>query len=247
MKTLTIFTPRSLSLTSLAIASSLALSACQQLPISHVQETVPQDVANSSQVLMVKQRHKINNLFADGFFEIGDYAITGIKKGGTSSSSSQLGLYSQTSSKTDFRFSLANINNAQSRWDVHCKIRAEGSVVRLFGVDGVSQKSSLDCDMQSTQGTAILNLISEMDTPKGQLIINQTPYAIRAYSYGNPHPDRTRIPEIFGFRIDDGQSNRAAIELANTPGRAWLNTELAPEQKAAMTAALAALMIRYGS
>lgn len=244
MKTHSPTRSRFVRLASLSIIASLGLSACQQLPLVRVQETVPQDIANGSHVMMVKQRQKINNLFADGYFEIGNYAITGIKKGSTSSSSSQLGLYSQTSSKTDFRFSLTD---AQTRWDVRCHIRAEGSVVRLFGIDGVSQKSSMNCEMQSLQGAATLNLMAEMDTPVGQLVINQTPYAIRAYSYGNPHPDRTRIPEIYGFRIDDGNGNRGAIELANTPGRAWLNAGLTSEQKAPMTAALAALLIRYGS
>lgn len=244
MKTPSVTHSRFINMTSLSIIASVGLSACQQLPLIRGQETVPQDIASNSQVLMVKQRHKINNLFADGFFEIGDYAITGIRKGGTSSSSSQLGLYSQTSSKTDFRFSL---NDAQTRWDVSCNIRAEGSVVRLFGVDGVAQKSTMNCQMQSPLGSTTLDLMAEMDTPVGQLVINQTPYAIRAYSYGNPHPDRTRIPEIYGFRIDDSSGNRAAIELSNTPGRAWLNTRLSSEQKAPLTAALAALLIRYGS
>jgi hypothetical protein len=229
---------------SLTLFASLSLSACQQMPLVRVQETVPQDIANGSQVLMVKHRNKINNFLSDGYFEIGDYAITGIKKGGISSSSSQLGLYSQTSSKTDFRFSL---NDAQTRWNVRCNVRAEGSVVRLFGVDGVSQKSSMNCEMHSDQGNATLNLMAEMDTPVGQLVINQTPYAIRAYSYGNPHPDRTRIPAIYGFRIDDGSGNQAAIELSDTPGRAWHNAAVKSEHKAAMTAGLAALLIRYGS
>ena len=193
---------------------------------------------------MVKQRNKINNILSDGYFEIGDYAITGIKKGSISSSSSQLGLYSQTSSKTDFRFSL---NDAQTRWDVRCNVRAKGSVVRLFGIDGVSQKSSINCEMHIDRGTATLNLIAEMDTPVGQILINQTPYAIRAYFYGKPHPNRTRIAEIYGFRIDDGSGNQAAIELSDKPGCAWLNSVIRSEQKAPMTAALAAVLIRYGS
>lgn len=229
---------------SLTLLASLSLSACQQLPLIRVQETVPQDIATNSQVLMVKQRHKINNFLSDGYFEIGDYAITGIKKGSISSSSSQLGLYSKTSSKTDFRFSL---NDSQTRWDVRCNVRAEGSVVRLFGVDGISQKSSMNCEMHSDRSSASLNLMADMDTPVGQILINQTPYAIRAYSYGNPHPDHTRIPAIYGFRIDDASGNQAAIELSDTPGRAWHNTAIKPELKAAMTAGLAALLIRYGS
>ncbi len=244
MKTHSNTASRLSSVLGVTLLTSLGLSACQQLPLIRVQETVPQDIATSSQVLMVKQRHKINNFLSDGYFEIGDYAITGIKKGSISSSSSRLGLYSQTSSKTDFRFSL---NDAQTRWDVRCNVRAEGSVVRLFGVDGVSQKNSMHCEMQSDRGTASLNLMADMDTPIGQILINQTPYAIRAYSYGNPHPDRTRIPAIYGFRIDDGNGNQAAIELSDTPGRAWHNNALKSEHKAAMTAGLAALLIRYGS
>ncbi|WMW80948.1 hypothetical protein RF679_01380 [Undibacterium cyanobacteriorum] len=232
------------------ILTCLSLSACQQLPLGHVQETIPGDIAQTSQVLMVKDRHKINNLFADGYFAIGNYAITGIKKGSISSTNSSVGLYSQSSSKTDFRF---KVSDQQTQWDVRCDLRAEGNVVRLFGVDGVSQKNNMHCQMQSLTdvGTASqqasFDLSAEMDSPRGQVVINQDAYSMRAYSYGNPHPDRTRIPEIFGFRIDNANGNQAAIELAQTPGRAWLNTKLNETQKTALVASLAALLIRFGS
>lgn len=225
-----------------ALLACLGLSACTQMPISHVQETAPQDITANSQVLQVKQRHKINNLFSDGYFEIGDYAITGIRKGSISSSSSQLSLYSQSSSKTDFRFQLSR---AGTSWDAFCKIKVEGNVIRLFGVDGVSQKNTMHCDLSGAQGQASLDLIAEMDSPRGQLLVNQNGYSVNSYSYGNPHPDRMRIPTIYGFRIDNEQGNQAAIELAQTPGRAWLNPKVPESHQAALVASLAALLIRH--
>lgn len=58
-------------------------------------------------------------------------------------------------------------------------------------------------DMGGPQGKANFDLREEMDTPTGEVYINQAKYAVRAYSYGNPHPDNMRIPEIYGFRVDE--------------------------------------------
>jgi hypothetical protein len=102
-------------------------------------------------------------------------------------------------------------------------------------------------DMGGPQGKASFDLREEMDAPTGEVYINQAKYAVRAYSYGNPHPDSMRIPEIFGVRVDDNRRNMGAIELANTPGRAWLNPALAADQKTAMVGILAALLIKHGS
>ncbi len=229
---------------STALLSTLGLSACSDMQLIKVQETVPQDIAATSQVLKVNHRHKINNFFADGYFEIGEYAITRVKKDGTSSSSSQIGPYSQNSAKTGFRFSIAD---AQTQWDVRCEVRADGNVLKIFGLDTYSKKSKTHCDLRSEQGSASLDIGEEMDTPTGVVTINQSQYAVRAYSYGNYHPDRMRIPEVYGFRIDDNGKNLGAIELATTPGRAWLNPNLPASQKTAMVGVLAALLIQHGS
>lgn len=229
---------------STSLLALLGLSACGEMQLIKVQETVPQDIAATSQVLKVNHRHKINNLFSDGYFEIGEYAITRVKKDGTSSSSSQIGPYSQNTAKTGFRFSIAD---AQTQWDVRCEVRADGNVLKIFGLDTYSKKSKTHCDLRSEQGNASLDIAEEMDTPTDVVTINQSQYAVRAYSYGNYHPDRMRIPEVYGFRIDDNGQNLAAIELATTPGRAWLNPKIAANQKTAMVGALAALLIQHGS
>ncbi|MFZ6798946.1 hypothetical protein [Undibacterium sp. Di24W] len=72
-------------------------------------------------------------------------------------------------------------------------------------------------------------------------------YAVRAYSYGNYHPDNMRIAGIYGFRVDDYGRNMGAIELAHTPGHAWLNPALPADQKIAVVGIFAALLIKYGS
>jgi len=228
----------------IALLHIASLSACSGLPLVRVQETVPQDIAAASQALKINHRHKINNLFSDGYFEIGEYAITRVKKDSRSSSTSQIGPYSQSSAKSGFQFSIAD---AQGDWNVLCETRADGNVLKVLGLDTVSNKSKLHCDLRSTQGNASIDIREEMDAPVGVVNINQSQYAVRAYSYGNPHPDRFRIPEIYGFRIDDKDKNLGAIELANTPGRAWLNPSLPANQRAAMTGVLAALLIYYGS
>ncbi|MBR7800454.1 hypothetical protein [Undibacterium fentianense] len=222
----------------------LSSTACTQMPLIKVQETVPQDIPASSQVLQVHHRNKINNLFADGFFEIGDYAVSKIKKDSSSTSSSQIGPYSQNSTKSGFQF---RVSDSQIHWDVRCETRSEGNVLKIFGLDTVSQKRKLHCEMHSQQSNASIEMREEMDSPIGEVRINQSHFAVRAYSHGNPHPDRMRIPETFGFRIDDNGRNYAAIELSDTPGRAWLNTSLPAEQKTAMVGMLAALLIQYGS
>ena len=114
---------------SLGLLQLLSLTACGNLPLVRVQETVPQDIAATTQVLKVHHRHKINNLFSDGYFEIGEYAITRIKKDSQSSTSSKIGPYSQTSAKTGFQFS---ISDAQSNWDVRCNVRTDGNVLKVF-------------------------------------------------------------------------------------------------------------------
>lgn len=228
----------------IALFHIAGLSACSDLPLVRVQETVPQDIAATSQVLKINHRHKINNLFSEGYFEIGDYAITHVKKDSSSTTSSQIGSYSQSSAKSGFQFQIAD---AQSNWDVRCETRADGNVLKVFGLDTVSKKSKMHCELRGSQGNASIDLQEEMDSPVGQVLVNQSSYAVRAYSYGNYHPDRFRIPEIYGFRIDEHGRNVAAIELANTPGRAWLNTALPTNQKAAMVGILAALLIQHGS
>lgn len=228
----------------IALLHIVGLSACSDLLLVRVQETVPQDIVTTSQVLKVNHRHKINNLFSDGYFEIGDYAISHVKKDSRSTTSSQIGPYSQSKTKSGFQFQIAD---AQSNWDVRCEARADGNVLKVFGLDTVSKKSKMHCELHGSQGNASIDLQEEMDSPVGQVLINQSPYAVRAYSYGNYHPDRMRIPEIYGFRIDEQGRNVAAIELANTPGRAWLNAALPTNQKAAMVGILAALLIQHGS
>jgi hypothetical protein len=222
----------------------LGMSACVKLPLISVQETVPQDIAATSQVLMVSHRNKINNLFADGYFEVGEYAITRVHKDSTSSSSFQMGPFSKSSDKTGFQFSIAD---AQSKLDVRCEVRADGNVLKVFGLDTVSKKNNLHCDLRGGQTDASFDLHAEMDSPVGEVRINQSQYALRAYSYGNPHPDKFRIPETFGFRIDDNERNQGAIELRDIPGRAWLNPALAADKKTAMVGVLAALLIQHGS
>jgi hypothetical protein len=201
----------------IALLHIVGLSACSDLLLVRVQETVPQDIVTTSQVL---------------------------KKDSSSTTSSQIGPYSQSKTKSGFQFQIAD---AQSNWDVRCETRADGNVLKVFGLDTVSKKSKLQCELHGSQGNASIELQEEMDSPVGQVLINQSPYAVRAYSYGNYHPDRMRIPEIYGFRIDEQGRNVAAIELANTPGRAWLNAALPTNQKAAMVGILAALLIQHGS
>ncbi|MBC3873415.1 hypothetical protein [Undibacterium flavidum] len=228
----------------IALLQIASLSACSDLPLVRVQETVPQDIAATSQVLKINHRHKINNLFSDGYFEIGEYAITRVKKDSSSSSNSQIGPYSQSSTKSGFQFHIAD---AQGNWDVFCETRADGNVLKVFGLDTVSNKRKMHCDLRGQLGNASIDIREEMDAPVGEVSINQSHYAVRAYSYGNPHPERFRIPEIYGFRVDDKGKNLSAIELANTPGRAWLDPGLPANQRAAMTGVLAALLIYYGS
>ena len=238
------FKPKCALLTGIALLQILSLTACGDLPLIRVQETVPQDIATTSQVLKVNHRHKINNLFADGYFEIGEYTITRVKKDSTSSTGSRIGPYSQTTSKTGFQFSIAD---TQGQWDVRCELRADGNVLKVFNLDTISQKSKTHCELHGQHGSASIDLQEEMDAPVGMVVINQSQYAVRAYSYGNYHPDHMRVPEIYGFRIDDNGRNLGAIELANTPGRAWLNPTLDANQKTAMVGILAALLIQHGS
>lgn len=231
----------------IAVFQLIGLTACSNLPLIKVQETVPQDVAATSQVLQVTHRNKINNFLSDGYFEIANYAITRIKKDSISSSSAQMGPYSQTKTKSGFQFNLTNLAENKSQWNVRCDVRIDGNVVKVFGLDTISNKRHVQCNLNGAEGTASLNIREEMDTPKGELSINQSNYSVRAYTYENPHPDPFRIPKVYGFRVDSNGVNQGAIELSDTPGRAWLNPNLSADQKAAMTAALAAMLIQYGS
>jgi hypothetical protein len=75
----------------LGLLQLLSLTACGNLPLVRVHKTVPQDIAARTKVLKGNHRDKINNLFYDGYFEIGEYAITRIKKDSQSSTASKIG------------------------------------------------------------------------------------------------------------------------------------------------------------
>jgi hypothetical protein len=232
------------ALISIALLSLVGLTACSGGQLIKVQETVPKDIAATSQELKLNNRHKINNLFSDGYFEIGDYAISGIKKDSTSTSAGQIGPYSQSKSKSGFQFRLAH---AQSQWTVRCEVRVEGNVLKVFGLDTVSNKRNLQCNLTGAEGSASIAMREEMNTPSGEVSINQSSYSARAYTYENPHPDSFHIPKVFGFRIDNNGVNQGAIELATIPGRAWINPTLPQDKKTAMVGILAAMLIQYSS
>lgn len=120
--------------------------------------------------------------------------------------------------------------------------QTDADVIRVCKVDGVSRKSSVRCELHSGEQTAGVELLDQMEGLYGTVQVAADKYAMRQYSDGNPHPDRMRVPEALGLRIDRDEQNVAALEFRQ-PGTMWLGKSLSPARQDALAAVLAAMLI----
>jgi hypothetical protein len=115
---------------------------------------------------------------------------------------------------------------------------------KYLSLDTFSKKNTRQCDLLAPNVSASFELLEGMNAPTGKVQIDKAKYPMRAFSFGNPHPDSMRIPEIYGFKVNDNRLNMGAIELAKMPRGARLNTTPPANQKISMVGILATLLIK---
>ncbi|MEN9865491.1 MAG: hypothetical protein RL748_1081 [Pseudomonadota bacterium] len=216
----------------------LSLAACVS-----VQNTLPQDIPVNSSALDVHNRSGWNGTFGNASFDVGGFRVSHIRHEITDKSSFSIGPFRENHTKGGFSFTL---DGTSASWRVKCNKEFNSNVVKVFGVDGVSNKVFLRCNLQgaTAQQQAHFELLDEMEPLNGTVSIDGKRYALRPYAYGNVRHDV--IPAPLGFRIDGNAGNLAALEL-RSPGRFWLNKDLSSPEQDALVGVMAALLIHTWS
>ena len=217
-----------------ALMLCLAVTGC-----ASVAPTVPQDVAATGTAFEVRSAGRMYQLFADGYFEAGNYRITGIHHGIVKGNELSIGQYSQTSLSGRFTFVIAG---PRTTWTAHCDRQAQSRVVAWQRVDVESSKKRLYCEFNSGDRQASVELRDQSEGLYGAVRIGNDSYDLRQYPDVAPGTRTAYVPDALGLRIDQGGRNVAALALPY-PGTFWINSKLAPEQQDAFAAVLAALLI----
>ncbi len=204
-----------------------------------VAPTVPPDIASSGTAFEVRSAGRMYQLFADGYFEVGGYRVTGIHHGITKGNELSIGMYSQTTATGRFTFVMAG---PRTTWSAHCDRQAQSRVVTLRRVDIESSKKRLYCELKSGEQEATVELRDESEGLYGTVRVGGNIYDMRQYSYGGSNTRTAYVPYPLGLRIDQRGQNAAALAFDH-PGTFWLNRSLAPAQQDAFAAVLAALLI----
>ena len=221
-------------------ASAAALMLCLGVTgCASVAPAVPPDVAATGTAFEVRSAGRMYQLFADGYFEAGNYRITGIHHGIVKGNELSIGQYSQTSLSGRFTFVIAG---PRSTWTAHCDRQAQSRVITLRRGDVESNKSRLYCELSSGDRQATVELHDQSEGLYGTVGLADVSYNVRQYSNVDPSTRPAYVPDALGLRIDRGGQNVAALALAH-PGTFWLNQKLAPEQQDAFAGVLAALLI----
>ena len=212
----------------------LAASGC-----ATVAPPVPQDIASSAAAFDVRSAGRMNQLFGDGYFEVGSYRITGIHHGIVRGNELSIGQRSQTSFSGRFKFLIAG---PRSTWTAHCDRQAQSTVIALHRVDVQSSKKRLYCELNSGEQHATVELRDQSEGLYGAVTIGSNSFDLRQYADGQVNTRTAYVPDAQGVRIDHRGQNVAALALAH-PGTFWLNRKLAPEQQDALAGVLAAVLI----
>ncbi len=217
-----------------ALMLCLAATGCVS-----VAPSVPPDISSTSTAFDVRSAGRINQLFGDGYFEVGNYRITGIQHGVVRGNELSIGQYSQTSFSGRFQFVMAG---PRDTWTARCERVEQSKTITMRRMDVESSTMRLVCELTSGERRATLEMRDESRGLYGTVQVANNSYALRQYSYGPPNTRTAYVPDALGLRIDRGGRNVAALAFAH-PGTFWLNGSLAPEQQDAFAGVLAALLI----
>lgn len=212
----------------------LAVTGC-----ASVAPTVPPDIASTGIAFDVRSAGRMHQLFGDGYFEVGNYRITGIHHGVVRGNELSIGQYSQATETGRFTFV---ISGPRAIWTAHCDRQAQSRGIALRRMDVESRRSRLYCELNSGEQQATVELRDQSEGLYGVVRIANVSYNLRQYSDDEPNTRSTYVPDALGLRIDRGGQNVAALAFAH-PGTFWLNQKLAPEQQDAFAGVMAALLI----
>lgn len=218
----------------LALALCLAASGC-----ASVAPSVPQDISLSGIASEVRSAGRMYQPFRDGYFEVGNYKVTGIHHSITVGNELSIGQYSQASSTGRFQFL---VTGPRSAWTARCQRLAWSKSINVQRVGVGIGNSGLQCEFTSGDQRATLELNDVTENVSGSVRIGNNSYDLRQFFQDTPELGKAYVPGPLGLRIDRGGENVAALAFAR-PGTFWLNRSLAPEHQDALAGVLAALLI----
>lgn len=217
-----------------ALTLCLAASGC-----ASVAPSVPQDIALTGNALEVRSAGRMYQPFRDGYFDVGNYKVTGIHHGVNKGNELSIGQYSQASATGKFQFLLTG---PRSAWTARCHRLAWSRSISVNRVGVGIGNSGLQCELANGDQRATLELNDVTQIVHGFVRIGNDSYDLRQYFHDTPELGKAYVPGPLGLRIDRSGQNVAALALAR-PGTFWLNRTLAPDHQDALAGVLAALLI----
>lgn len=175
----------------------------------------------------------------DGYFEVGHYTVSKIRRSAFQAIETRIGLYSEANSTNSFQF---QIKGTRSAWTGRCNRGAWSQMVSVDRVGVGLGNSGLFCELTSGEQRATVQLSDISGKVRGIVQIGNTPYNLSQYFHDDPEPGKFYARGPLGLRIDRGGQNSGALALAR-PGTFWINATLAPDHKDALSSVLAALLI----
>ncbi|MDC8772535.1 hypothetical protein [Roseateles albus] len=237
------------SLLWIGLVAPLLLSACGT--VAPIAVNAPRGFDGHSEAWAAGQRQAGSGLFTDESFDLGPYRVVEVRRDLASSQSSlSLGPLSWGKTADGFSFQL---QGPQERVQGRCERREGETRLPVWGNQIPLQASfGLKCDCQGPQTHAQLELASASSwqiedawlPERVQLRVNGQSLTGRPFDLMGDTSEDGRA--FVGFRFDSAGGPAAAVGLFS-PGQVWLHDNLPASQRAAVSCALAGLLLHAGS
>ncbi|MCV2367933.1 hypothetical protein [Roseateles oligotrophus] len=224
------------------------LSACGT--VAPIAMTPPQGFEAQSDAFLAGNRSADSGLFANESFDLGPYRVTDVKRDWADSKASfSLGPLTWGKSSNGFAYVLRASNST-----LHGRCEVNNGETRLplsVSIIPLQSRFSLKCDCQGDGAPARMELASNSGWQQQDAWLPESlKLTIGEQSFsGSPFDHRGLAMSdgraFVGYRFD-GQAGPAAAVGLFSPGEVWLHQSLPASQRAAMTCALAGLLLHTG-
>jgi hypothetical protein len=193
----------------------------------------PSDLAGKSRVLEVADRSKATGALANESFKLGDYQIVEVDRDWNSSSSFGAGAYGAGNKTTGYTFQF---KAGGTTWKGTCASLAKGKSV---GSISFANSTDVTCGCESGGEKVTLKVGGETEATGGTFTAGSKTYQVS----GVDETDKSYFgAKPVGYRLDDGETAYAAVETMR-PGRVWLHEDVSEPEAAAISCALAGMML----
>lgn len=200
----------------------------------------PDDVAEGSEVLEVRDRSSLSGSFVNESFKLGPFAVTDVDRDWNKQKSFSVAGYSNATTTTGYSFRL---KRGEAAWSGSCASSANEKGVKVLGGSVDWGKTKITCECK--QGDASAAIVLNADSPDsnqsaaGELRVGAAKYKV---SPVNDTDKSNFMVGAAGFRFDGEDGAVGAVEVLR-PGRVWLDQRLPEEQRLPVACVSAGLML----